>query len=170
MSIEEGWRDVFPKLGLNQRYVGDGIPLCYDLPDKHFLKNGATYVLLGSFDSPKFHSEPQDWAGSPYISRFSLPTNSPLYNKLCNKSGEKCQYKSKVVLDQDLACEGIECDVETLRIFQVEPGVYYEYLRMPCAYHSYCHSRRKRRKSLPRPGPPETSLFKSCTSSIPATT
>jgi hypothetical protein len=32
MQIDENWRDRFPKMGLNRQYIGDGLPLCTDLP------------------------------------------------------------------------------------------------------------------------------------------
>ena len=40
-------RDWFPKIDFDSGYIGDGYPLCSDLPDKHFLKRKATYRLLG---------------------------------------------------------------------------------------------------------------------------
>lgn len=139
MLIDQRWRDIFPKLGLNQVYIGDGLPLCSDLADRHFLRKGATYVLLGSLDSPKFHDEPEEWVASKHITRLSLTETSSLYKKLCSAeaNGGACQYKAKVVLDEDLACSDLECDVETLRIIEVGPGVYYEYLRLPCAYQAF---------------------------------
>lgn len=139
MQMFVRWRDFFPKLGLNQKYIGDGLPLCADLPDRHFLKKGATYVLLGSLDSPKFHKEPDDWPANSHITRFSLNEASSLYRKLCNAGSSRgeCQYQSRVVLDLDLPCTDLECSVETLRILEVEPGVFYEYLRVPCAYKAF---------------------------------
>jgi hypothetical protein len=48
MRIEGIWRDAFPKLDLDKTFIGDGYPLCADLPSKQFLKKGATYRLVGS--------------------------------------------------------------------------------------------------------------------------
>lgn len=48
MALEGIWRDPFPKLDLNQGFIGDGYPLCTELPTKQFLKKGATYRLIGS--------------------------------------------------------------------------------------------------------------------------
>ena len=42
---------VCKQLGMNNRYVGDGFPLCKDLPDRNFLKKGATFRFLGSSPS-----------------------------------------------------------------------------------------------------------------------
>ena len=47
MRIEATWRDRFPKSDTTWGYIGDYYPLCEDLPDKAFLKKGATYKFLG---------------------------------------------------------------------------------------------------------------------------
>lgn len=142
MYIELRWRDMFPKLGLDtfldKTYIGDGLPLCADLTDQHFLKKGATYILLGSLDKPRYHNEPEDWVANDDVKRFSLTTDSALYNILCNSAGTgTCQYEAKVVLEQDLTCSGLECDVETLRVLEVGEGMYYEYMRLPCAHQAF---------------------------------
>ena len=48
MLIRASDRDVFPKLGFDGRYIGHGLLLCEHLPDHHWLKQGAKYILLGS--------------------------------------------------------------------------------------------------------------------------
>ena len=53
MAIVAEWRDRLPKMGLDTTYVGDGYPLCSDLPWGHFLNKGATYRLLGGQPSPE---------------------------------------------------------------------------------------------------------------------
>jgi len=35
-------------MDLFKGFIGDGYPLCVDLPDKQFLRIGATYRLLGN--------------------------------------------------------------------------------------------------------------------------
>ena len=40
-------KDWFPKIDLNEGYIGDRFPLCTDLPQHHFLKQGAKFRLLG---------------------------------------------------------------------------------------------------------------------------
>lgn len=57
MNINGRWRDVFPKTDLYGGYIGDGFPLCVDLPPKHFLRRGATYRLLGSKASPELQQD-----------------------------------------------------------------------------------------------------------------
>ena len=47
-------RDLFPKRGLDDKYVGDRYPLCEDMPEKAFLRRGAKYKLLGSNPQPKW--------------------------------------------------------------------------------------------------------------------
>lgn len=140
MRVEPDWRDSFPKLGLDQTYVGDGLPLCSDLPASHFLRKGATYVLLGSNPTPRYHDEPSDWSADLSVVRPKLDiSNSKLYEKLCQrpKPGWRCKYPSKVVLDAELECYGIECDIQSPRTIEVGDGIYYEYLKPPCAYQTF---------------------------------
>lgn len=144
LKIEPEWRDSLPKLGLynngERQYIGDGYPLCSDLPERHFLKPGATYVLLGSISSPKYHSAP-DFGESPAASPLMQldETDSALYAKLCDEDSgtQRCRFPSKVVLDEELRCFGEECDIEAPQLVQVEPGIQYEYLRIPCVFQSY---------------------------------
>jgi hypothetical protein len=137
MRILEAWRDSFPKLGLDQTYVGDGLPLCSDLPDQHFLRKGATYVLLGSQGEPRFHAEQDGWSIENYVKRFELKEESGLYKRLCNADSGGCQYEVKIVLDEDYECVDLECEIETPRIVEVEKGMFYEYLRLPCAFQAF---------------------------------
>jgi len=136
MKIEAEWRDKFPKMGLDGKYIGDKYPLCSDLPSKHFLKKGAKYRLLGISNSPELHVDPQTWATDTATKRFILRKPSKgtsLYTKLCNPaSNGYCRYQHIVELDKDYACLGDECLVDTVRVIQVNPGVFYEYVRKPC--------------------------------------
>ena len=139
MYLQGQWRDMSPKLGLDQKYVGDGIPLCVDLPDNHFLKKGATYILLGSLPVPRYHNDPVEWAADDAVKRLSLSNDSGLYRRLCNAEmdGGNCRYQAKIVLEEEFACSGIECKVDDPRILEVESGIYYEYLRPPCSYQTF---------------------------------
>lgn len=60
MKIVAGWRDKFPKLDLDGRYIGDlAYPLCEDLPPKMLLTEGATYCFLGGSKLPEMmHADP----------------------------------------------------------------------------------------------------------------
>jgi hypothetical protein len=42
LTINVNWRDIAPKMGLNNQYVGDKYMLCSDLPTRSFLRNGKT--------------------------------------------------------------------------------------------------------------------------------
>ena len=54
-------RDPFPKLDLDGGFIGDGYPLCTDIPPKSFLRKGATYRAVGNFNRPEFTPEPGWW-------------------------------------------------------------------------------------------------------------
>jgi hypothetical protein len=140
MKIMIEYRDILPKMGLDRKYVGDGFPLCSDQPSKLFLKSGATYRLLGSSSLPELMSDPPKWASDPLTKRLRLQPNGPdsLFTKLCGSEDPAlCNFKSKIVLDRNLACSGEECFVETLRVVEVIPGIYYEYTSLPCVYQAY---------------------------------
>ena len=61
MSINGYWRDAHPKIDLKKGYIGDVYPLCSDLPEQQFLREGASYRLLGSSAVPDLHSQPSSW-------------------------------------------------------------------------------------------------------------
>lgn len=123
-------------MGLSKKYVGDGYPLCEDLPTKHFLKKGAKYRLTSN-GQPELQVDPESWGnpnflGSGTADRMSADPNGQLYMKLCQSEQGVCQYPVMVELDIDLDCMGSECNIETIRTIEVETGVFYEYIRTPC--------------------------------------
>jgi hypothetical protein len=61
MQINPNWRDVFPKMDLNDGFIGDAYPLCSDLPENQCLKKGAKYILLCSLSLPEYQSGEMDW-------------------------------------------------------------------------------------------------------------
>jgi len=137
---------VCKQLGMNNRYVGDGFPLCKDLPEKIFLKKGAIFRFLGS--SPKQIDEANEWKGSDPV-RISLSKSSVLSSKLCNKSdSERCEPMMKLVLDSDIECYGVECTLQELRSFEVWEGsnIWYEYVRPPCVSHAFYNGAQSIRK------------------------
>eukprot|EP00804_Cyclotella_cryptica_P004534 CCRYP_006892-RA/>CCRYP_006892-RA protein AED:0.17 eAED:0.17 QI:494/0.84/0.6/1/0.94/0.9/20/0/2106 len=77
-------RDWFPKISTNGGYIGDKYPLCADLPERHFLKKGATFRLLGGSSVTLSHNDPLDWEGNSEVQRMSLHPGSQLFNALCN--------------------------------------------------------------------------------------
>lgn len=107
-------------MGLNRQYVGDGYPLCSDLPPQHFLSQGSVYQLIDS-PLPELQEDPAEWRSATPL---TLDATSPLFAKL-SAGG------LKVVLDQTLACSGVECAINAIRTVKVG-DLYYEYIRTPC--------------------------------------
>lgn len=139
MKIEAGPRDVFPKNDLNGGYLGDKVALCEDLPSKHFLKKGATYLALGSTPIPEMHNDRDEWTSDPDFLRLEVLPASPLYVKLCGADANgDCTWSTKVDLAENLvydaaAQSGAEYAVDTIRTVALSIGldhpIYYEYIR-----------------------------------------
>lgn len=127
-------RDLFPKSNLNGGFIGDGYPLCEDLPERAFLRIGAKYRVLGSSPAQELVHEENNVVESLTAKRLVLnPRTSQLYPKLCVKSSadRPCEHPSIVILDENLACDENEC-VDTIRVVQVD-DVFYEYIpNIPC--------------------------------------
>jgi len=135
-------------------YIGDrNYPLCTDLPERHALRKGATYRLLGSSNTPELMYEPTEdwWWGSdygnkPFLERLELSKSSPLYEVLCAEVNGQCTYPGKIVLGSNLDYSdpnhrlGLEYTSGSLRTIRVRSGaspVYYEYVRLPCVELSF---------------------------------
>ena len=43
-----------------------------------------------------------------------------------------CNFQTQVTLNSNILCHGRECQVSTIRVVEVAPGVFYEYIRLPC--------------------------------------
>lgn len=124
---------------MGRRYIGDGYPLCKDLPALQFLKKGATFRSLGSNPNPDLLNDPDEWSGSSPV-RISIERTSILASKLCKGNEEgNCEPSMKVVLDSDIECSGVECTLEELRTFEIGEGsgVWFEYVRPPCVNHAF---------------------------------
>jgi hypothetical protein len=137
------FRDIFPKRGLDGKFIGDRYPLCSDLPEKAFLKKGAKYKLLGGNPSPKWQRHyGVDWS-DPQTKRFIVDSGSALYYTLqCKMVKGICAYTPVVTLTQNLPCSGNECKVDTLRTVQVG-SVFYEYIRTPCVQLAFYEDAKK---------------------------
>lgn len=125
-------RDSFPKMDLDNNYIGDTYPLCVDLPAKQFLRKGAKYRLLGSSTLPLMHY--QRLPNRDSKKAFVLSSTSTLYSELCNGTPDNCNFFSEVTLTSNISqCDGEECSVDELRLVQIQsnPPVYYEYIRPP---------------------------------------
>jgi len=119
-------------------YVGDGYPLCADLPEQQFLKKGAIYRILGAKSNPDFAPE-GNWVKGKSPARLSLDTaSSALASAICNTNSDgECDGKNVVILPADVACYGIECDILEVRSVEVAPGLWYEYIRPPCVNQAF---------------------------------
>jgi hypothetical protein len=137
MRVDEEWRDRLPKMGLDRTYIGDGYPLCSDLPDKHFLAQGALYKLLGSKSIPELQLDPPEWSEGESVEWLELELSSPLYETLCGSpDSSSCVLPPMVVLNETLECSGRECELDTIRTVKVG-GVFYEYARKPCVHQGF---------------------------------
>lgn len=136
-------RDLFPKRGLDDKYVGDRYPLCEDLPKTAFLTRGAKFKLLGGDAKPRWQWHVGVDLSDRDEKHFILDSTSELYTKLkCKEVNGGCDYATVVVLDEDLNCSGIECNVDTIRTVKVDE-VFYEYIRMPCVTLSFYNDAKK---------------------------
>ena len=132
LRIIPEWRDKFPKTETTEGYIGDRYPLCSDQPSQPYLKLGASYRFLGSSYMPELMSDPGEFA-TRNTTKIVLKQTSSLYNILCNEDENgKCVYKNAVTLDSNLVCDGIECELDTVRVVQVGESAYYEYVSLPC--------------------------------------
>ncbi|GMH68084.1 hypothetical protein TrLO_g13701 [Triparma laevis f. longispina] len=133
MRLRPDWRDRFPKRGLDGKFLGDGYPLCRDLPAQAFLKVGARYSYLGSGFKPRkqlfgFDLDEEDEATDESFA-FILDASSNLYAKLSD-------IQSEHELSENLECYGTECDLDTFKVVRVG-DVYYEYLHVPCVEQAF---------------------------------
>ena len=146
MRIRLEYRDFFPKMGLLQRYIGDGYPLCADLPPRHFLRKDAKYRLLGSSPLPELQFD-NEWDYRAV--RFVADPEGALNSALCGADSgisSSCTYPGIVTLSETINCVGRECEVDTVRVVQVEGGMYYEYVRPPCVHQAFVENPRKIKK------------------------
>ncbi len=143
MLIREEWRDTFPKMNLYRGHIGDGVPLCTDLGERHFLRIGARYRYLGVDARLCELSHSVDWTTVPDVNSDNAPlfapnaSSSSLYVALCNAdpATHACRFRSSIELTSNLACSGIECEMDTARLVRVDAGgssYYFEYVPLPC--------------------------------------
>jgi len=128
MKIVPEWRDRFPKSNLYGGYLGDGYPLCTDLPVKQFLKKGARYRLLGSSALPELMEDDSRFENRLVLDAGASPG---LYDKLCAPSSGACTFPMNVLIDNNIECTGVECEVDTVRVVSVA-GFFYEYIQPAC--------------------------------------
>jgi len=143
MKIQAGWRDKFPKTDMTSGYIGDGFPLCVDLPEKMFLRKGAEYRLLGASHMPELMEDDASFKNDPILKKFVLDSGSDLKSILCSEdANNRCQYENTVTLPTSLNCTAAECDADALRVVQVN-DVHYEYVRPPCVEQTFYANAKK---------------------------
>ena len=136
MQVKGQYRDWFPKSNLYGGHLGDGVPLCNQLPERAFLRKGATYRYIGRYRGPQMDAatrivhfpKPTAWlqsdswgqAGKAANGRQAMtldPALSSLHRFLCkgqatagypggSADGQLCTFPSEVVLDTNLPCHG----------------------------------------------------------------
>merc|ERR550537_458759 len=96
MQMKASLHDVYPKPDLDGGFLGDGYPLCSDLPPRDFLNKGAKYSFLGD-----------EYSGSDVV---DVAPNSELFAELCRGRGEgsACSFAPTVELSRTLACRADE--------------------------------------------------------------
>ena len=149
-------RDLFPKSNLYDGHLGDGAPLCADLPPRHFLSKGARWSYRGQSKAATKQPEAIDsqtitlmlridqYAGShggypapEDVPRLRPDPASALYRELCGVEHGPCKFRSEIDLPETLQCHGEECAIDTAVIVDVvdphtNTTVHYEYVRRPC--------------------------------------
>ena len=150
MQLHADRRDPFPKTKLQGGYLGDGYPLCAELPARAFLLRGAKYEKIGGHSNlvgrEKFDDDlagggtTTDETVRPHFA--PLRGSSQLYAALCaaadgDSSGGRCAFPAAVVLGAPLACDGpVECGADTLRNVKMVDGTgrvcFYAYVPPPC--------------------------------------
>uniref|UniRef100_A0A7S4RIT9 Uncharacterized protein n=2 Tax=Ditylum brightwellii TaxID=49249 RepID=A0A7S4RIT9_9STRA len=135
MYIEPTHRDNFPKSDVQGGYIGDGYPLCVDLPEKMFLNKGAKYRFLGTSRDSDMGGK-DIWEGQDnVVNILTLSDNSELKAQLVN-------YANDVTLDSNLGCTDAECRVDTVRVVKVGE-FYYEYIRPACVEQAFYDGAKK---------------------------
>lgn len=133
MNIILDWRDMFPKQGLDGKYIGDFHMLCSDVPAQSYLRKGTSFRLLGKSKLSDLRSLSVASKTGTDIKVVILDQDSALRKKLCNiDSIGQCKYSETVQLDENLSCFGIECSLDQIEVIQVADGIFYEFVNPPC--------------------------------------
>mmetsp|Transcript_6632 Transcript_6632/g.16185 ORF Transcript_6632/g.16185 Transcript_6632/m.16185 type:complete len:1268 (+) Transcript_6632:1-3804(+) len=145
MQLRPVWRDPLPKMNLYGGHIGDGYPLCENLPKRHWLKPGARFVYTGSSSDEGDEVDAQAINGWNLFPRLQPAVDSPLHAALCASDGTKCTFPSEVVLTSELSCSGNansqECRADRIVVVKVldvanptdnSTARYYTYKPLPC--------------------------------------
>ena len=83
LRLQPMWRDPFPAVGLlGKGYLGDGYPLCSDLPARGFLRRGAALVSHCGRPGPPDHV---DRVAAKYCFYLALRKRSSCFKKQKSK-------------------------------------------------------------------------------------
>lgn len=116
MYIDSDAHDKFPKPDLQGHFLGDGRPLCEDLPTNGFLAAGAQFEYVGGR------------TGSDVL---TLRNDSALGQVLCGGSTASCEPSFRRTLTETVACVGDECGASLVVEVNVG-GFHFLYLRPVC--------------------------------------
>lgn len=98
--------------------------------------------MLGSSSTPRLLYEHKNLKDDSKVKRFILSDKSQLFEKLCASVDGRCTFPAKVEIDQNVPCFGTECNIDSLRVVEVEAGIFYEYARLPCVQQGFYGSPR----------------------------
>ena len=144
MRVTARYRDRFPKMNLYGGYIGDGYPVCVDLPSRSYLRKGAKFRLLGATSRPEVQYEDSTWPTNDDVTRFTLDESSNLYAVLCAAGSDGCTFPSIVTLDNNLNCYGAECTIEMMTVVKIGSfSIYYEYIQQPCVDMAFLNNAKK---------------------------
>ena len=144
MRLVPSKRDKFPKtlLGgaVDGGHLGDGFPLCSQLPQRHFLQAGAKYRYTGN---ASVHGALHDAVPTALDHLTPDPAASQLYAALCRAAdndgvldGGRCSFPGVVTLPADLGCHGAaECGADMIHAVRIVDGAavgFYVYVPAPC--------------------------------------
>ena len=108
--------DAYPKQDLLGGYIGDGYPLCSDLPVNGFLAKGARFELQSQL------------IAAPLL----LSQGSALYRALCSDAGT-CAPKLWTELSEKLACSGDEGEASSVQFLQAGDQVF-KFVQPACVH------------------------------------
>ena len=124
------YHDVYPKVDLQDGYLGDGLPLCQDAQSGDFLRKGARFEAMETGPDSGVRIEIEL---VPYV--LNLTSGSALFQALCRAPGPggACNFAATLELAETLACSGPECDFDHVRAVLVG-DTWFEHVPPPCVH------------------------------------
>ena len=109
MGITASVHDKNPKADLDGNYLGDGLPLCEDLPPFSWLSAGARYEYHGKVSAEE---------------TLTLSTTSSLFKKFCDGDVSSCDMPVSLTLDETLSCSGDECGHSSVAAVRIGSAIF----------------------------------------------